>query len=103
MEFNLTATSFMKQANYFHQCYCDTIKFGLSPLWKFWGVDLIHHVRFHWEIDNNGDDIVYFGIYEEDDGEPEVLVFCKSGLVEQVYMGIVKGLEEYYCLKSNLE
>lgn len=103
MESNISATNFIKQVNYFHACYCDTIKFGMNPLWKFWGVGLIDHVRFHWEFDENLNDILYFGIYEEDDHTPEVLVYCKDGSSEIVYMAIVKGLEEYFCLKTGLE
>ena len=102
MEKGLSASNFMKQVNYYHQCYCDTLKFGMNPEWKFWGFGLINYIQFHWELDDNGDTIVYFGIYEDLDS-PEVLVFCMEGTSQQIFMGITKGLEEYYFLKSKLE
>ncbi len=104
MEVKISASNFMRQANYFYQCYLDNKQFGIVKDWKFeWkNGELIDHVSFTSQYHELFDiHVLYFNIHEED--EPEVTVCCGTATENEVFISIIKGLEVYYYLKSDPE
>lgn len=104
MEVQISASKFMYQVNFFFQCYKDNKQFNFIKDWKFnwFNGDFIEYVKFEQKYNSIlGINILYFCIYEKD-VEPEVYCSCGSGSDTEIYAAIIKALEAYYDLKSDI-